>query len=448
MAEKKLTEVDESNTMENTDKVVGNIGSTVKQISLTNFVKMLKEKIGLSDYQTKTDENLTTTSKEIVGAINENKDSIDNLSDEIVNIGTPTDEQIDSAVTKYLAQNPVSGGLTNTAKNLLITILRNAVYTNDQSQNITSLESAISGATGTTYTITNSLTNVSNSNGISIIEENSSYSATLTANDGYTLDNVIITMGGVDITSSAYSNGIISITSVTGNIVITANAIESTTSSDELITDGLVAYFDFRNATYNNEGSGGSTTIQPTQGSGQLFTWQNNVVTDQNEYGMITIRGFSYDKNGGTTLSDCGTSFTWVFKCYLTSLSSPMFSNDYAGGSNITKLNFRPKYNNTSSSTTQVTSEAFGTRISNAYDLVFLVVDENICKLYFGNELIKEVDGSTIEDFVSWYDKLTFSILGSNASGYFSQLAIYNKALSDVEITEMKAYLETLEVSA
>lgn len=112
MAEKKLTEVDVSTTMADTDKVVGNIGSAVKQITLANLVTIIKNKIGslknpnaltftgavnetydgsetktvdipdLSPYQTKTDNTLTTTSKEIVGAINENKTNISKLSDE------------------------------------------------------------------------------------------------------------------------------------------------------------------------------------------------------------------------------------------------------------------------------------------------------------------------------------------------------------------------------
>jgi hypothetical protein len=52
----------------------------------------------------------------------------------------------------------VEGGLTDTARALLITILRNAVYTSDQSANITALETALassgSGDSGETEEIT------------------------------------------------------------------------------------------------------------------------------------------------------------------------------------------------------------------------------------------------------------------------------------------------------
>lgn len=79
------------------------------------------------------------------------------------------------------------------------------------------------------YTITNTLTNCSNSNSATTIEGGSAYSTTVTANSGYTLDSVTVTMGGVDVTSTAVSNGVISISSVTGDIVITAVASETPT---------------------------------------------------------------------------------------------------------------------------------------------------------------------------------------------------------------------------
>lgn len=77
------------------------------------------------------------------------------------------------------------------------------------------------------YTITNNLTNVSNSNSATSINDGEAYSATLTADTNYTLGDVTVTMGEEDITSTVYSNGTITIESVTGNIVITATATAS-----------------------------------------------------------------------------------------------------------------------------------------------------------------------------------------------------------------------------
>lgn len=89
-----------------------------------------------------------------------------------------------------------------------------------------------SSAIVTRYTITNNLTNVSTSNSANSIAGGSSYEAKLSVSTGYNIGNVSITMGGVDITSTCYNNKTITISSVTGNIVITASAVESPGTTD------------------------------------------------------------------------------------------------------------------------------------------------------------------------------------------------------------------------
>lgn len=332
-------------------------------------------------------------------------------------------------VGNYLVYTTADGGSKWTE---LIDILRNGSSGGGSGETVTlqSISATYTGGEVTTGTALSDLTGI-------IVTATYSDGTTKTVT-GYTLSGEILE--GENTITVSYS-GLTTTFTVTG--IVESGGGEATA---ELPTDGLVSYFDFRTCEYNNAGSGGSTLIQPTQGNGQLFTWANNVVIEQNDYGMKTSRGFMFDENGGTTQSECGESFTWVFKCYLTSVASPMFSADYGSLNNSKKINYRPKYN-TSSSTAQVAQEGFGVRTIDAYDLLILVVDNNICKLYFENELIKEIDGSSIDGFVSWYSKLSFSILGSNDAGYFTQLAIYNKALSDVEIAEMQAYLKTLEVA-
>lgn len=75
--------------------------------------------------------------------------------------------------------------------------------------------------------ITYSLSHVERSNQTPMVAANSSYTTTLTAETGYTLGTVTVTMGGVNITSSVYSDGVVNIPSVTGNIVITATGTAS-----------------------------------------------------------------------------------------------------------------------------------------------------------------------------------------------------------------------------
>lgn len=77
------------------------------------------------------------------------------------------------------------------------------------------------------YTITNNLTDVNTSSAVISVESGGAYEADLTANEGYAISAVTITMGGVDITDSAYADGHISISQVTGDIIITATAVKT-----------------------------------------------------------------------------------------------------------------------------------------------------------------------------------------------------------------------------
>lgn len=88
------------------------------------------------------------------------------------------------------------------------------------------------GYAATVYrSITATLSHVTSSNAAVSVEDGAAYTATLTAESGYTLGAVTVKMGGVDITSTAYtaSTGVISIASVTGDIVITAAATKDVT---------------------------------------------------------------------------------------------------------------------------------------------------------------------------------------------------------------------------
>lgn len=71
------------------------------------------------------------------------------------------------------------------------------------------------------------MTNAISSNSNSTVASGSSYTTNITAGQGYTLTGatVSITMGGTDITSTAYSNGVVTISNVTGNIIIDVTAV-------------------------------------------------------------------------------------------------------------------------------------------------------------------------------------------------------------------------------
>ncbi len=74
----------------------------------------------------------------------------------------------------------------------------------------------------TFYSIVKTGSNVIYSNGDLKISGDQPYSTTITAESGYKLESVIVTMGGTDITETAYSNGLLSIDAVSGDLVIMA----------------------------------------------------------------------------------------------------------------------------------------------------------------------------------------------------------------------------------
>lgn len=157
-------------------------------------------------------------------------------------------------------------------------------------------EVTIANSAVTSYTVTNTLAHASNSNNASTINENSSYSATITANTGYTLDSVIVTMGGTDITSTAYNNGTISIASVTGNVVITvtttANTYTVTKNATNCTITGNASATHGSSYTATIEADSGYTLQTPTitMGGNTLSgVYSNGTVTIPNVTGNIAI---------------------------------------------------------------------------------------------------------------------------------------------------------------
>lgn len=84
----------------------------------------------------------------------------------------------------------------------------------------------VSAVMPTYYGVTYNLTNASCSITAGSVSMGSSFTAEVAADDGYVLESVTVTMGGTDVTANVYENGVISIPSVTGAVLITAVAVE------------------------------------------------------------------------------------------------------------------------------------------------------------------------------------------------------------------------------
>lgn len=138
-----------------------------------------------------------------------------------------------------------------------------------QSNTVTRLQSKTfyimcGGTTTGAYTIVGNLTGVTSSNSASTVAAGSSYTTTLSLASGYENMQVTVTMGGTDITSTAYSNGVITINAVTGNIVITATA--SQIVSTYTITYNLTNVTSSNSATSVEQDGTFSTTLTCASG--------------------------------------------------------------------------------------------------------------------------------------------------------------------------------------
>lgn len=113
-------------------------------------------------------------------------------------------------------------------------------------------------------TITKNLTGCTVSNTASQVEYGDSYTATIAADDGKELTSVVVKMGGVDITSTAYTagSGAINIAKVTGAVTITAVAIMP--SVTYTITRNLTNCASSNTATSIAENASYTTTLSPT----------------------------------------------------------------------------------------------------------------------------------------------------------------------------------------
>lgn len=158
--------------------------------------------------------------------------------------------------------------------------------------------------------ITNNLTNATSSNSATSIAIGGSYTATITATSNHTLTGTVsVTMNGTDVTSTAYSNGIISITNVTGDIVINVVAKKATA------TNILTSSFIHNETAYNAIGYENSTRLSVSSGS--TSTASNRVTIGYcpiTSGDIVRIKGLTYatSSDGTVAIARYNSSKTFV----------------------------------------------------------------------------------------------------------------------------------------
>ena len=153
------------------------------------------------------------------------------------------------------------------------------------------------------YKITSNLSNCTMTASASSVMEGKAFTATITPDEHCEMTSVVVTMGGVDITASCYSDGAISIVSVTGNVVITAKAILALSVVNQLpiSTDASGAVYNgtgFKENTYLSSGNEGSKTgyyctgFIPIDGAQTIYFKNCDIQADQSYH-----RFSCYDEN-------------------------------------------------------------------------------------------------------------------------------------------------------
>lgn len=120
-----------------------------------------------------------------------------------------------------------------------------------------------------------------------------SYRGGITPNEGYSLKNasIQITMGGVDITNTAYSNGIITIEKVTGDVTINIVCVAVPVYT---INRNLVGCTSNKNITSIGEGNPYNELFTPTEdyrlsGASVIITMGDVDITSMYNNGMLSI---------------------------------------------------------------------------------------------------------------------------------------------------------------
>ena len=149
----------------------------------------------------------------------------------VVNFTTDASNISDILLSKDGGKNYISAtSFTDTSAFFNINTWADGTYTNCM------LKCVYSVAATDSYTINNILTNVTTDNKITSINKNSKYQARITANSGYEINVVKVTMGGVTIINSREINDYIDvyIPNVTGDININVIAFAKSTGDDPI----------------------------------------------------------------------------------------------------------------------------------------------------------------------------------------------------------------------
>lgn len=164
-----------------------------------------------------------------------------------------------------------------------------------------------------TLSITYNLSAVTSSNNVASAQSGAAYSTTLTPDSGKEMSSVVITMGGTDITSTAYdaSTGAVSIASVTGPVVITASASAARPVWTNLVPTSLSTTGAVYNGTGYKDGKYLSNTTATFEGGNDAnFTLTGRIpysTADFNAGKILIFSGLNWTTDDHCRMAFCNS---------------------------------------------------------------------------------------------------------------------------------------------
>lgn len=168
------------------------------------------------------------------------------------------------------------------------------------------------------YTVSSDLEHVFISDDTASVVHGAAYSVYLTAETGYTLDSVSVTMGGEDVTSTVYSNGKVTISAVTGDVAISAAAVETAAGG---YTNQIPLSTDAEGNPYNG-GLGYKQGYRVSTSSGG-----ESVATGMCVTGYIAVPHGCIVRTRDIDFTDSDATFAWYNADY--SMNSSGYCNKY-----------------------------------------------------------------------------------------------------------------------
>lgn len=331
--------------------------------------------------------------------------------------GAAADAKATGDAIDELKSNIDLGSITPEVKTALLACFENVAWINEDGQDyVDALHDALYNRY---WEVTNTLSGCTTSNAVEQVVKNGAYSATITAKTGFTLTGatVSVTMGGVDITSTAYSNGTITIAAVTGALAIFVAAVDTLVPAPYKRVEWIAADSNGQIIDTGTELSTGLKTITEAQYlTANLYDYNYQLIGISTNYSGLyaAVRrttgefafGIASSADFNCTASDIEQRFT------IENNFNPTNPTATFKGETISYSRNAP-----SSSLKLQLFAASGTSTKGAHAKVFKV------SVYRGTTLIQELwpcyNTSTNE--IGMYDSVGEAFIGNSGSGSFTK---------------------------